>query len=38
MDAQVAVPETEKRQMSAMARRAVAGLEGGEVRVVADAV
>jgi K+-sensing histidine kinase KdpD len=37
MDAQVAVPETEKRQMSAMARRVVA-VDGVQVRVVADAV
>jgi signal transduction histidine kinase len=38
MDAQVASPETEQRQVSAMVRRAVAGLEGVEVRVVADTV
>ncbi|WP_329222784.1 HAMP domain-containing histidine kinase [Streptomyces sp. NBC_01485] len=38
MDAQVATLETEQRQVSAMARRAVAGLEGVEVRVVADTV
>ncbi|MFF7644854.1 ATP-binding protein [Streptomyces canus] len=37
-DAQVAVLETEKRQMSAMAQRAIAGLEQAAVRVVADAV
>jgi signal transduction histidine kinase len=37
-DAQVAVPETEARQVSAMARRAVAGLDGVEVRVVTDEV
>ncbi|NEA99036.1 HAMP domain-containing sensor histidine kinase [Streptomyces sp. SID13726] len=38
MDALVAVPDTEERQVSAMVRRAVSGLEGVEVRVVADAV
>lgn len=38
MDAQVAVPEMEKRQMSAMARRVVAGVAQASVRVVADAV
>ena len=38
MDAQVAAVETEERQVSAMARRAVAALEGAEVRVVADTV
>ncbi|MET8980780.1 HAMP domain-containing sensor histidine kinase [Streptomyces sp. NPDC004539] len=36
LDARVAVVEMEIRQVSAMARRAVAGLEGAEVRVVAD--
>ncbi|MGW2720972.1 sensor histidine kinase [Streptomyces sp. NPDC001492] len=36
LDAQVACVETEARQVSAMARRAVAGLEGVEVRIVAD--
>ncbi|MES5824650.1 HAMP domain-containing sensor histidine kinase [Streptomyces sp. RG80] len=38
LDAQVVVPETERRQVSAMARRAVAGLDEVEVHVVADAV
>ncbi|MEU9456648.1 HAMP domain-containing sensor histidine kinase [Streptomyces sp. NPDC048277] len=38
MDAQVAVVDTEEREVSAMARRAVAGLDGVEVQVVADAV
>ena len=38
MDAQVAVLETEQRQVSAMARRAVAGLAEMEVRVVRDTV
>ncbi|SEP62272.1 Signal transduction histidine kinase [Streptomyces sp. yr375] len=38
MDAQVATLETEQRQVSAMARRAVAALAGVEVRVVADTV
>ncbi|MFF3380798.1 ATP-binding protein [Streptomyces sp. NPDC002680] len=38
MDAQVAVLETEQRQVSAMARRAVAGLAEVEVRVVRDTV
>ncbi|MDO0933900.1 HAMP domain-containing sensor histidine kinase [Streptomyces sp. DG2A-72] len=37
MDAQVATVETEERQVSAMVRRAVAGLERVEVRVPADA-
>jgi signal transduction histidine kinase len=38
LDAQAAVVETEPRQVSAMARRAVAGLADVEVRVVADTV
>ncbi|MGW1716383.1 ATP-binding protein [Streptomyces sp. NPDC002156] len=38
MDAQVAVLETEQRQVSAMARRAVAGLAEVAVRVVRDTV
>ena len=38
LDAQVATPATEQRQVSAMARRAVAALEKAEVRIVADAV
>ncbi|WP_063786285.1 sensor histidine kinase [Streptomyces acidiscabies] len=36
LDARVAVVETEHRQVSAMARRAVAGLEGVGVRIVSD--
>ncbi|MET9080714.1 HAMP domain-containing sensor histidine kinase [Streptomyces sp. NPDC004237] len=36
LDAQVACVETETRQVSAMARRAVAALDGVEVRIVAD--
>ncbi|QNP71198.1 HAMP domain-containing histidine kinase [Streptomyces roseirectus] len=36
LDADCAVVETEFRQVSAMARRAVAGLEGVAVRIVAD--
>jgi len=38
MDAQVAAVETEERQVSAMVRRAVAGLDQVEVRVAADTV
>ncbi|MFF3585290.1 sensor histidine kinase [Streptomyces mirabilis] len=38
LDAQVAAVETERRQVSAMARRAIAGLDGVEVRVVEDVV
>ncbi|MEU6371636.1 HAMP domain-containing sensor histidine kinase [Streptomyces sp. NPDC046909] len=38
LDSQAAVVDTERREVSAMARRAVAGLDGVEVRVVADAV
>ncbi|MGW3654019.1 ATP-binding protein [Streptomyces sp. NPDC000878] len=38
LDAQVAILETEQRQVSAMARRAVAGLAEVEVRVVRDTV
>lgn len=38
LDAQEAAVETEPRQVSAMARRAVAGLDGVEVRVAADTV
>ncbi|MDW4908455.1 HAMP domain-containing sensor histidine kinase [Streptomyces sp. ADMS] len=38
LDADAAVVECEPRQMSAMARRAVTGLEAVEVRVVRDAV
>lgn len=37
MDAQVAVVDTEEREMSAMARRAVAGLEGVRVQITEDA-
>jgi signal transduction histidine kinase len=36
LDAHAAVVETEPRQVSAMARRAVAGLDGVAVRIVAD--
>ncbi|WP_240001526.1 sensor histidine kinase [Streptomyces sp. ST1015] len=36
LDARVAVVETEHRQVSAMARRAVAGLDGVAVRIVSD--
>ncbi|MDX2604444.1 HAMP domain-containing sensor histidine kinase [Streptomyces caniscabiei] len=36
LDAHVASVETEIRQVSAMARRAVAGLDGVEVRIVTD--
>jgi signal transduction histidine kinase len=38
LDAQEAAVETEPRQVSAMARRAVAGRDGVEVRVAADTV
>ncbi|MET7899345.1 HAMP domain-containing sensor histidine kinase [Streptomyces mirabilis] len=38
LDAQVAAVETERRQVSAMARRAVAGLGGVEVQVVEEVV
>ncbi|MGW1760948.1 sensor histidine kinase [Streptomyces mirabilis] len=38
LDAQVAAVETERRQVSVMARRAVAWLDGVEVRVVEDVV
>ncbi|MER5907483.1 ATP-binding protein [Streptomyces mirabilis] len=38
LDAQVAAVETERRQASAMARQAIAGLDGVEVRVVEDVV
>ncbi|OUD00187.1 sensor histidine kinase [Streptomyces swartbergensis] len=38
MDSEVAAVETEQREVSAMARRAVAGLDGVEVRVAADAI
>ena len=38
LDARVAAVEREEREVSAMARRAVAGLEGVTVEVVADAV
>ncbi|MFJ9565158.1 ATP-binding protein [Streptomyces fuscichromogenes] len=38
MDARAAVVETEQRQVSAMARRAVAGVEDARVRVVREAV
>ncbi|WP_308289961.1 HAMP domain-containing sensor histidine kinase [Streptomyces cylindrosporus] len=38
MDARAVTPETERRQVSAMARRAVAALEGVEVRVGEDTV
>ncbi|MFG3261701.1 ATP-binding protein [Streptomyces bobili] len=38
LDAQIAVLETEPRQVGAMARRAVTGLEGVELRVLSDTV
>ncbi|MFE7278584.1 ATP-binding protein [Streptomyces sp. NPDC057623] len=38
LDSQVATVETEPREVSAMVRRAVAGREGVEVRVTADAI
>ncbi|GHE08904.1 sensor protein CseC [Streptomyces alanosinicus] len=38
MDAQVAAVDTEPREMSAMARRAVAGLDDVRVHITADAV
>ncbi|MFI8836498.1 ATP-binding protein [Streptomyces afghaniensis] len=38
MDARIAVVDTEQREVSAMARRAVAGLDEVRVRVTADAV
>ncbi|MER5452745.1 HAMP domain-containing sensor histidine kinase [Streptomyces sp. NPDC002766] len=38
LDAHAASVETEPRQVSAMARRAVSGLDGVEVRLVADTV
>ncbi|MET9970199.1 HAMP domain-containing sensor histidine kinase, partial [Streptomyces sp. NPDC006356] len=38
LDAHVATVETEPRQVSAMARRSVAGLDGAEVRTVEDTV
>ncbi|NUP02228.1 MAG: sensor histidine kinase, partial [Nonomuraea sp.] len=38
MDAQVAAVDIEEREMSAMARRAITGLDGVELQIITDAV